>query len=247
MTALRKILVIAGTREAHHVLRALVAQGQDVVATLPELDRSAPALPLPVVPRRFVDAQGFADWIAAQKPTHIIDAGHPFEAEMSNTAARYCAHHAIGYLRLLRPAWTAGPDDRWTYVNSVAEASAQVPEGAIVLTNTGRRTQHAFAQFRGQRLYLRRLSPTSEAPAFAFMQYLVGPAPFTVSEERNLFVRLQLDHLITRNVGGQASVSKLVAAREIGLPVIMINRPPPPPNAPVVETAGEALSWESIA
>ncbi len=243
MMSTRKILVIAGTREAHEILHGLVARGREVVATLPEAERDAPDLPVPVNPRRFASADGFRAWLSAQNPTHVVDAGHAFEDDMSRTAAAFCAERGVPYLRVLRPAWEPDKGYHWIRARSVAEAAALVPPGGRAFSNTGRATQADFKGFRGDVLYLRRLAEPSGAPPFEFMHYSVGLAPFSVEEEKALFRDLKIDHLITRNVGGAASQSKLIAAQALGLNVIMIARPDPP-DAPVVETAQAALDWE---
>ncbi|MBE0414896.1 precorrin-6A/cobalt-precorrin-6A reductase, partial [Yoonia sp.] len=57
-----------------------------------------------------------------------------------------------------------------------------------------------------------------------------------------LFRRLGVDVLIVKNAGGVASRTKLTAARQLGIPVLMIARPPVG-DWPVVSTVAEALDW----
>ena len=51
-----------------------------------------------------------------------------------------------------------------------------------------------------------------------------------------------IEVLVTKASGGEATYAKLAAARVLGLPVLMVRRPAPPPG-PVVETVADALEW----
>jgi precorrin-6A/cobalt-precorrin-6A reductase len=239
------ILVIAGTREAHSIVAALVNDGRQVRTFLPETERGVTAASLAVPPDVCARRDAFAPWLDAANPDLIIDAGHPFEPQISCTAHAYAASALRPYLRVLRPPWTAQSGDHWMFVPSVKAASAALPVEVRAFSNTGSATQDDYAGCRARVLYLRRLAPTTKRPPFDFMQYKIGQAPFSEADEMALFSDLQIDYLITRNVGGDASGSKLTAARRLGIPVIMVERPTLPTGADVVETAQDALDWVS--
>lgn len=70
---------------------------------------------------------------------------------------------------------------------------------------------------------------------------MIGRPPWTLDAERALMREARIDRVLVKNAGGAAS-AKLVAAQELGLPVHMIDRPPPPPG-PHVAGVGEAAAW----
>lgn len=156
------------------------------------------------------------------------------------------AAQALGmrYLRLLRPAWTPSGLDRWTHLPSVRHAAEAVPENARVFSNTGWASLSDYADFRGQILFLRQTNSPTAPPPYAFVRYVEDAPPFSQHHEANLFRTLCVTCLICRNVGGTASISKLLAARDLGLPVLMVDRPAPPAGAAAVETVASALIWE---
>ena len=242
MTVESKFLVLAGTREAISVLNGLADLGVRAVAAVPEPEGEGPAVPALEHIGRFDGTEHLSAWMTARGITHVIDAGHPFEAGQSHAAALACAQQRVPILRVLRPSWIPETSDKWIDVSGVAEAADQVPKGARVLANTGRETQAGYARFEGEVLFLRRLQPSQDTAPFNFMQYRYDPPPYSEEREADLFEKLRIDHLIVRNVGGAASRPKLVAARKLGITVLMIRRPDPPDVAHV-ETADAAIAW----
>ncbi|MCV3272362.1 precorrin-6A/cobalt-precorrin-6A reductase [Roseobacter sinensis] len=239
------ILVMAGAREAHGIVARLLGRGRDVIASLPEPERSFGPLPVPTRIGAFPHQMAFDAWMARKNVVSVIDASHAFDADVSHMAALICRARDLRYLRVLRPPWRASRLDVWTAYRSVRRAAEDMPEGARVFSNTGRATQGAFEGFRGEALFLRQTRPQTEPPPFEFLTYVEGTPPFSQGDEEALFRELRINRLICRNVGGSASISKLLAARRLELPVAMIERPAPPPSATVVETVVDALAWEA--
>ena len=239
------LLVMAGAREAHEIVAFLRGQGRRVIATLPERERSFEALEGEVHQGRFDDETAFRRFLAQHGVVRVLDASHGFDAGLSDMAAQVCAQDALAYARVLRPLWQPDPEDDWRAARDVADAAGQVPPGARVFSNTGRATAGEYAGFAGAVLFLRRTQEGVGKPPFDFMQFICGTPPFSVAEETALLSRLRIDLLICRNVGGTASFSKIEAARHLGLPVLMIDRPPPPAGAPCFANAADALNWEA--
>jgi hypothetical protein len=52
--------------------------------------------------------------------------------------------------------------------------------------------------------------------------------PFHIEDERALFLRRKIDVLISKNSGSVATEPKLEVARELGVPVLILKRPPLP-------------------
>ncbi len=236
-----QVLLLGGTGEARRLAAALVAGGVDVLSSL--AGRVADPL-LPQGPVRlggFGGADGLADWLATHRPRAVVDATHPFAARITASAAAAARRHGTPLLRLQRPGWTAGPGDRWTYVASLAEAADAVRGAGTVFVTTGRQGVGAFAALPG-RVLVRAVDPPDDPlPAGAVL--LLARGPFTVDEEEALMRDHGVDVVVSKDSGGHMTEAKLLAARRLGLPVVLVRRPPLPPGVEVVTTVEEALAW----
>ncbi|MFO8126246.1 precorrin-6A/cobalt-precorrin-6A reductase, partial [Yoonia sp.] len=99
-----------------------------------------------------------------------------------------------------------------------------------------------FSNLQGREVICRQIDPPEKPFPFAGGRYLVGRPPFSVEDEVALFQDLGIDVLVVKNAGGAPSRTKLTAARQLGIPVLMIARPAQG-NWPVVATVEDALSW----
>jgi precorrin-6A/cobalt-precorrin-6A reductase len=247
MTARQRTLVMAGSREAHALVTSLLAREREVIASLPEPERMFGQLPVPTRVGGFAGVQELEHWLRDNRVSTVIDASHPFDSDISALVAKASARRALRYLRVLRPPWEATAQDHWHHVASIDEAARAVPATARVFANTGWMSLQDYARFNGSRLFVRQTHDAPRAAPFPFVEFVEGSPPFTQFEEQSLFEQLAITHLICRNVGGAASMSKLLAARAMGLPVFMVARAPLPAHVHVVESTAEALAWAAQA
>ena len=235
------LLVLAGTSDARLLLQGL--QNIDVIASLAGVTRSPLALPATTRKGGFGGVQGFRDYLIATGIRGVINATHPFAGKMTQTAATVCAEIGLPHVILQRPEWVADVGDDWYFIDNVVESAKFIPEGATVFLGTGRQTLHEFSCLAGRKLFARVIDPPKPPVLAGFKgTFLVGSPPFTIAEEVALFREKSIDWLVVKNAGGQKSRSKLDAARELGLPVVMINRPKLP-AADVVSSVDKALRW----
>ncbi len=236
------LLLLGGTAEGRALADALAAARLPAVVSLAGAVRQPAPLALPTRIGGFGGEEGFAAYLATNGITAVIDATHPFAERISRRSAAVCAARNLPYLRVERPGWEPGPGDRWTWIATEEEAAQHVPPGATVFLATGRQTLGRFANLVGRRVFCRQIDPPAEAFPFADGAFVVGRPPFSRADEVALFRRLGVDVLVVKNAGGAASRSKLDAARDLGLPVLMIRRPPPP-DAPAVTGVAAAVDW----
>ncbi len=236
------ILVLAGTSEAKEICKSLAGLGVDAVASLAGATRAPTPLALPVRVGGFGGEDGFRAYLASAGITAVIDATHPFAARISERTARVCKALHIPYLQVLRPAWVAQDGDDWTEIGDETEAAQIIPKGATVFLGTGRQTLARFAGLEGCRVICRQIDPPTAPFPFEGGEFLIGRPPFPVAREMSLFIALGIEWIVVKNAGGDASATKLTAARRLGIPVLMIARPQMP-DAARVANAPEAVAW----
>lgn len=234
------VLILGGTGEARSLAAVLAARPDVRVVSTLAGRVAAPRLPDGEVRiGGFGGPAGLASWLRDERVDAIVDATHPFAERISASAATAASLAGVPLLLLRRPGWTPGPGDDWRSVGSLAEAAQELPAGRVFLT-TGRQGLAAFAAV--DRWFLIRCVDPPSAPLPARYELLLARGPYTVDGELSLMRAHEIDVLVTKDSGGDLTFAKLIAARSLGLPVIMVRRPPAP-NVPSVQTIQEALSW----
>jgi len=236
-----QVLVLGGTGEARRLAAALVDRGVDVLSSL--AGRVAdPVLPVGGVRiGGFGGAEGLTTWLGEHRPRAVVDATHPFAAQITASAATAAAQHGTPLLRLQRPGWSAGPGDTWRHVDSLTAAAEAVAGHRSVFLTTGRQGISTFAALPG-RVLVRSVDPPDE-PLPAGATLLLDRGPFSVADELALMREHAVDVVVTKDSGGHLTEAKLTAARELGIPVVLVRRPPLPTGIATVATVEEALAW----
>lgn len=244
----RRVLILGGTGEAIDLARALERRAEfDVVTSLAGRTRRPAAVPGRVRTGGFGGAEGLAAYLDAERVDAVVDATHPYAATISRHAARACAVHDIPRVQLWRPAWSPIDGDEWNEVASLdaaaeAVADARVSANGCVFLSTGAKDIEVFSRLRTVS-FLVRLAEAPQAPLpLTRFELVVDRGPFAAAPERELFLAHGVELLVSKNSGGGATYSKLAAAREFQVPVVMVRRPDPEPGA-TVETTVEALDW----
>ncbi len=222
---------------------ALAAAGLEAVYSLAGRTNTPARAALPTRIGGFGGVAGLAEWLAENRITHVIDATHPFAAQMSRNAIDACAATDLPLVALQRPEWQPEPGDRWTRLPDIAAAVAHLPETpARVFLAIGRQTLAPFAA-RPEHHYLLRLVDPPEGPLpLPQAEVVVDRGPFTVAGDTALLQRFRADLIVAKNAGGRGASAKIAAARGLGLPILMIDRPALP-DRPTVATPAEALDW----
>jgi precorrin-6A/cobalt-precorrin-6A reductase len=241
-----RILILGGTGEARELAAELVATGVDVLSSLAGRVQR-PRLPDgPVRVGGFGGAEGLAAFLRADGVTAIIDATHPFAGAITANAAHAAAQAGVPLLILRRPEWKADPT--WDLVADIDAAAAAVQEwpGESVFLTTGRRDLDAFAADHRHRFLVRAVDPP-DGPVPPHMTLVLDRGPYTMEGETSLMREHGVGLLVTKNSGGPMTSAKLDAARNLGVQVVMVRRPPLPPGSVAVATVAEAVQWISAA
>ena len=234
------LLILGGTGDGRRLAKRL--EGRDAIISLAGATRMPDALPLPTRIGGFGGADGFVAYLHDAGISAVLDATHPYAHQITERTAQICIARGLPYLQFLRPPWQQEPEDDWTVIKNEQEAADHIPPGATVFLGTGRQTLDRFANLVGREVICRQIDPPEKPFPFVGGRFLVGRPPFSVEDELALFKALGVDWLIVKNAGGAASRTKLTAARMLGIPVLMIARPPRG-DWPIVETTDAAFDW----
>ncbi|MFF4097225.1 cobalt-precorrin-6A reductase [Streptomyces sp. NPDC001834] len=242
------ILVLGGTTEARQLAAELTAPGRPATTRVTTSLAGRVARPrTPAGDLRiggFGGARGLADWLRTHDVETVVDATHPFADTISAHAAQAAEATGTALLALRRPGWTAGPGDRWHPARDLTHAAALLPGlGGRIFLTTGRLGLAAFAAAPGaDRLhFLVRSVEPPDPPLPRHTEVILDRGPYTVEGETELLRAHAVDVLVTKDSGGPATAAKLTAARHLGLPVVMVRRPPAPDGVPVVHDVPSAL------
>lgn len=234
------VLILGGTTEARELATALTARRVRVTTSLAGRVARPGALDGEVRVGGFGGADGLAAWLRAEHVDALVDATHPFAAAVTVNAARAAAATGVPAVVLRRPGWQPGPGDRWHPVASLPEAAALLPRlGRYVFLTTGRLGLSAFAHLTDLRFVVRSVEPPGP-PMPPHTHTVLARGPFTLADEYALLRAHGIDVLVTKDSGGAATAPKLTAARDLGLPVVVVRRPPLPggtravPDVPAV-------------
>ena len=237
-----RALILGGTADASLLAAEIARAGVDAVYSYGGRTRAPAGQPLPTRIGGFGGASGLVDYIGREHITHVIDATHPFAAEMSRNAVAACAETGTPLIALERAPWTKAPGDNWIEIPDVDAAVTALPEvPANVFLAIGRQHIAPFAT-KPQHAYTLRFVDPPDAPLPFAADVIVSRGPFTLEGELEMLRARRITRIVARNSGGDGARAKIDAARRLGLPVIMISRPQLPERLRV-ESVAEIMQW----
>ncbi|RWM84850.1 MAG: cobalt-precorrin-6A reductase [Mesorhizobium sp.] len=235
-----RILILGGTTEARQLAGKLAAR-TDVSLTLSLAGRTENPVAQGVPTRvgGFGGADGLAAYLRRTRIELLIDATHPYAAQISANAAEAAQEAGVPIAALRRPGWEPAEGDRWTLVDSVAGAvTALAAAPRRVFLALGRQEVAAFEAVPQHHYLIRSVDPVEPRLAVPDATYLLARGPFREADEQALLLEHRIDAVVSKNSGGEATYGKIAAARALGIEVVMIGRPtlPDVASAESVET-----------
>jgi precorrin-6A/cobalt-precorrin-6A reductase len=241
---MKRLVILGGTGDAVNLANlAMSLPGLEVITTLAGRTRAPKRIAGEVRIGGFGGEAGLVEYLQAEKIDLLIDATHPFAARMSWNAAGAATTMGIPWLMLVRPAWERSSADNWIEVESVEAAVSAIPGSAqrIFLT-IGRQQLAPFATLTDRWCLIRSIDPPDANIQLPPGKLLLDRGPFSLEQELQLFREYQIQAIVSKNSGGDATAAKIIAAREMGLPVVMVQRPIVPAGDRVPNVLG-AIEW----
>ena len=237
---MKRILLLGGVSEALALARRL---GPEHVYSLKGLGKVPDDLACQVRVGGYGGAEGLAHFIAEEGIDLLVDATHPYAAQMSRNAATAAEQAGISCWALRRAGWQASPDDDWQEVADWAELIEALKRFRRPFFTLGREPLEHLHEIPPQQHWTVRC--LQGQPAGERFEVIGARGPFDLDGERELFARLHSDVLISKNSGSQSTEPKLQVARELGLPILILKRPELPPVAREFDSI-EGL-WQALA
>ena len=237
------LLILAGTTEATALARAVAERG--LRGTVSFAGRVARPMrqPLPQRVGGFGGVAGLETYLHDARITHVIDATHPFAAQMSRNAVAACEAAGVPLVGLTRPSWVAQQGDDWIRIPDIAGAVAALDRPRMrVMLAVGRMHLAAFAPNPQHAYLLRLIDPPGLPLPLPEAEVVVDRGPFDAAADRALMVRHGTGIVVSKNSGGTGAYAKIAAARALGLPVVMIDRPASPDRIERHDVAA-VLEW----
>ncbi len=238
-----RVLLLGGTTEASQLAQALHSAGTETVFSYAGRTNAPVAQPVPTRVGGFGGVAGLADYLDRAAITHVVDATHPFAAQMSRNAHHACAARGRPLIRLERPAWMPRKGDDWTDVPDIESAVDALPhEPARVFLAIGRMHVDLFSRAPQHHYLLRLVDPPQTPVALPRNSVVIARGPFYEAGDRALLDAHGISHVVAKNAGGRGAVAKIDAARALGLRLVMIARPELP-EAAIAPDTETVLRW----
>jgi precorrin-6A/cobalt-precorrin-6A reductase len=238
-----RILLLGGTTDANQMARALAERNVGAIYSYAGRTKTPITQPLPSRIGGFGGVAGLMTYLSDENITHIIDATHPFAAQMSINAFKASIATGLPLLRLERPPWTPYPSDQWTIAAHLEDIPEMLPDDpARVFLAIGKQQIGFFAAKPQHHYLLRLVDPPAGPLPLPNATVVLARGPFDVASDTALLREHRISHIVSKNAGGSGAQAKLEAARTLGLPVILANRPPLPGNT-VAQSTAQVMQW----
>ncbi len=239
-----RVLLLGGTTEASQIAKRLAGDDRlAVTLSLAGRTETPAAQPLPTRIGGFGGWEGLARWIEANGIAAVLDATHPYAARISANAKRATEATGARMGSIVRPPWQRQSGDVWIEVDSAeAAVDALGPGPQNVFLALGRLELAAFARAPQHNYVVRSVDRPKGVPLPPRIRSILARGPFEIGSERMLLDSERISVVVSKNSGGAATYAKIAAARERGIPVVMIRRPVKPAGDPLA-SAEEAILW----
>ncbi|MEP3113139.1 cobalt-precorrin-6A reductase [Nisaea sp.] len=247
-----RVLVLGGTDLANAFVTALQVAHPDLEIVLSLAGRTRnPKLPdCAIRTGGFGGAEGLAAYLREEGITALVDATHPYAAQISANAAKAASATGTPCLHLVRPAWEQAPGDNWHHARDYEEAAKHLDELSqthplTVFLTVGRQELKPFHHLMNCTHVVRSVEQPDEAELPPGARVVLARGPFREEDEAAFLKENRIDVIVSKNSGGTATYGKILAARTLRMPVVMMERPPLPDG----ETVGDvesAVRWVAV-
>ena len=217
---MKRILLLGGVTEALAIARTL---GPEHIYSLAGVGRVPTDLICRVRVGGYGGPEGLAQFVRDEGICLILDATHPYAAQISRNAAEAAQLSGVPCWALRRPAWQPQAGDDWREVSDWAALIEALKPFKRPLFTLGREPLQHLDEIPPKQFWT--LRALDVYPGNERCEVIGARGPFLIEDEWVLFERRGIDVLISKNSGSTATEPKLEVARELGVPVVVLKRP----------------------
>ncbi len=228
----QKVLILGGSTEGFLLAEKITQKYQgtvEIITSFAGITKKRRAVVGKMRVGGFGGVDGLAAYLKSEAITHIIDATHPFAAQMKYNADQAVLQRGgVQLCHIMRPKWEAQQGDEWLLVGDMAQAAHCLngfAKGLSVFLAVGRKELAAFQGCSSQSFIARVIDPPEGEVMPPQIEFIIERGPFDLAKERALFKQRRIEVLVCKNSGGAAAAAKLQVAREQNIPVVMVQRP----------------------
>jgi len=223
---LKKILIVGGTQEGNKLAEVFHHHKYDYTISYAGIVNKVHEKEFSKRIGGFGGKNGIIDYVKKNKITHIIDASHPFSKKISFNTFSACKTLDLPLIHFSRKPWYKSKKDNWIRVKSFQESTNYLKSASKkIFLAIGKKNLEIYKNFSHHFFLLRLLENKNNIRFFPNQECIVSEGPFHVEEDIKILKKYNIDMIITKNSGGNGAYSKIIAARELGITVIIISRP----------------------
>jgi precorrin-6A/cobalt-precorrin-6A reductase len=239
-----QVLILGGIGEADQLaVRVSTIANVEVILSLAGRTNRSTETKINTRIGGFGGVDGLVNYVRDNSIDLLVDATHPFASQISFNAATAAQICKIPRLMLIRPAWQPINSDRWIEVENLQAAAKLLPSLAKrVFLTIGKQELSAFAHLSDIWFLMRSIDPPTSNMSLPKGEFLLATRTFLVANELDLLQKYQIQAIVSKNSGGEATYPKIIAARELDIPIVMVQRPTIPPGDRVTDVES-AYQW----
>lgn len=240
---MKKLLILGGVKDA--VDLATITTQYCNLKTIYSLAGRTKNPHLPSCDTRyggFGGVSGLIKYLEDNEIDFVVDASHPFAEGIAANTVKACNKKNIPCIKFSRPAWPSYQRN-WILAESFDEAAKLLHKmGERIFLTAGSKDLEKFNIVKNKWFLVRLIEEPNRRLLLPNCKLILERGPFDLEHEKNILSSFNIDVLVTKNSGGLFP-SKLIAAQELDIPIIMIHRPPLPEGIETVLTQELTLHW----
>jgi precorrin-6A/cobalt-precorrin-6A reductase len=220
------VLIIGGTAEANKIASHFINNEKyNIILSL----AGRTINPKIITPNTriggFGGSEGLENFIHTKKIELIVDASHPYATNISRNAIEASKRMKVPMISYIRGDWKRSSLDNWIDARSFEDAIKYLPKISRTFLSLGKQNIDLFSNLKKHWFLIRTIDKIKLDIFRSSHKYIYGKGPFTLLDELLIMKNNRIDCIITRNSGGDDTYAKILAARYLKKPVIVIRKP----------------------